>query len=82
MNDRAKQLLEQGLEKARNKYVTRKKREKMVQMHHWQKDTQTSWVLRDYKTYFLYIVKNKQGKFQCSFSGAKMSVYSSKLMPA
>ncbi len=78
MNIRAKELLEQGLERARNKYITRKKREKLLQMLHWQKDTDVSWVLRDYKTFFLYIVKNKQDQFQCSFSGAKMSEYSSR----
>jgi hypothetical protein len=76
MNERAKELLEQGLEKARNKYVSRKKREKIIKMHHWQKDADNAWVLRDYKTFFLYIVKDKQNQYNCSFSGAKMSVYS------
>ena len=76
MNDRARELLERGLEKDRNKYISRKKRDNILKMNHWQKDTDTSWILRDYKTFLLYIVKNKEGKFQCSFSGAKMSLYS------
>jgi len=76
MNERAKELLERGLEKARNKFVPLKKRDKILKMNHWQKDTDNSWILRDYKTFFLYITKNKEGKFQCSFSGAKMSSYS------
>ena len=30
-------------------------------------------VLKDYKTYYLVIVLNKQDMYECSFSGAKMS---------
>lgn len=77
MNVRAKELLEKGLEKARNKKITRKKYEKILKMNHWQKDTDNAWILRDYKTFLLYIVKDTGNKFHCSFSGDKMSRYSS-----
>ena len=42
MNERAKELLEKGLEKARNKFVPLKKRDKILKMNHWQKDTDNS----------------------------------------
>lgn len=77
MNARAKELLEKGLNKARNKKITRKKQNQILKMNHWQKDTDTAWILRDYKTFFLYIVKDKNNSFHCSFSGDKMSRYSS-----
>lgn len=75
VNSRVKELLEKNLERARNKYVSRKKRNKQMQMLQWQQDTDACWILRDYKTFYLTIVRNKQGQFQCSFSGAKMSEY-------
>lgn len=77
MNERARELLEKGLERARNKKIPYKKQLKILKMNHWQKDTDTAWILRDYKTFFLYIVKDKDGNYLCSFSGDKMSRYSS-----
>lgn len=77
MNCRAKELLEKGLEKARNKKISRKQYHRILKMNNWQKDTDNSWILRDYKTFFLYIVKDSNNNYICSFSGDKMSRYSS-----
>jgi hypothetical protein len=68
-------LLERGLAKARNKRLNGKQYEKHLKMHHWQKDGERMHVLRDYKTFFLVIVFNKQDMYECSFSGDKMSRY-------
>jgi len=67
--------LERGLAKARNKRVTGKQYAKHLSRHHWQQDGDRMHVLRDYKTYYLVIVLNKQDMYECSFSGAKMSKY-------
>ena len=75
MSDIGKILLERGLAKARNKRITHKQYEKQLKMHHWQKDGDRMYVLRDYKTFYLVIVLNKQDMYECSFSGAKMSGY-------
>lgn len=77
MNERARELLEKALIKAKNKRITSKQYHKILKMNHWQKDAHNAWILRDYKTFFLYIVKDAQGQFNCSFSGDKMSRYSS-----
>ena len=75
VSDMGRILLEKGLAKARNKRVTGKQYEKHLRRHHWQKDGDRMHVLRDYKTFYLVIVLNKQDMYECSFSGAKMSGY-------
>jgi hypothetical protein len=75
VSDIGKILLERGLAKARNKRVSGKQYEKQLKMHHWQRDGDRMYVLRDYKTFYLVIVLNKHDMYECSFSGAKMSTY-------
>jgi hypothetical protein len=75
VSDTVRIQLEKGLAKARNKRLNSKQYEKHLKMHHWQKDGDRMYVLRDYKTYYLVIVLNKQDMYECSFSGAKMSKY-------
>jgi len=75
VSDIGRILLERGLAKARNKRVTGKQYEKQLKMHHWQKDGDRMYVLRDYKTFYLVIVLNKHDMYECSFSGDKMSKY-------
>lgn len=76
MSDIGRILLEKSLAKARNKRITHKQYEKQLKMNHWQKDGDRMYMLRDYKTFFLVIVINKQDMYECSFSGDKMSRYS------
>ena len=73
MSDTVRIQLEKGLATARNKHLTGKQYAKQLRRHHWQKDGDRMHVLRDYKTYYLVIVLNKQDMYECSFSGAKMS---------
>jgi hypothetical protein len=75
VSDIGRILLERGLAKARNKRVTSKQYEKQLRRHHWQKDGDRMYVLRDYKTFYLVIVLNKHDMYECSFSGDKMSKY-------
>ena len=76
MSNIGKILLERGLAKARNKRTTHKQYERQLKMHHWQKEGDRMYLLRDYKTFFLVIVLNKENMYECSFSGDKMSRYS------
>ena len=73
MSDTVRIQLEKGLAIVRNKHLTGKQYAKQLRRHHWQKDGDRMHVLRDYKTYYLVIVLNKQDMYECSFSGAKMS---------
>ena len=73
VSDTVRIQLEKGLATARNKHLTGKQYAKQLRRHHWQKDGDRMHVLRDYKTYYLVIVLNKQDMYECSFSGAKMS---------
>jgi len=76
VSDIGRILLERGLAKARNKRTTHKQHEKQLKMHHWQKEGDRMYMLRDYKTFFLVIVLNKENMYECSFSGDKMSRFS------
>jgi predicted CopG family antitoxin len=76
VSDIGRILLEKGLAKARNKRFTHKQYEKQLKMHHWQKEGDRMYMLRDYKTFFLVIVLNKEDMYECSFSGDKMSRFS------
>ena len=73
VSDTVRIQLEKGLAIVRNKHLTGKQYAKQLRRHHWQKDGDRMHVLRDYKTYYLVIVLNKQDMYECSFSGAKMS---------
>lgn len=52
-----------------------KQMHKHLHRHAWQTEGDNGCVLRDYKTFYLMIVLDKNKLYACSFSGAKMSAY-------